>query len=689
MTFTGKRTNRLASEKSPYLLQHATNPVDWYPWCDEAFQKALAENKPVFLSIGYSACHWCHVMAHESFEDSEVATLMNNTFICIKVDREERPDIDAVYMQICHMFTGSGGWPLTIIMTPDKKPFFAATYIPKQSRFGKIGMVDLIPRIRDLWEVRHNDLQQSADDMILLLSEISTARPGEELTSSVLDAAYQQLADSFDSLHGGFGTAPKFPTPHNLLFLLRYHTRRPDSAALSMVETTLQKMRAGGVYDHVGFGFHRYATDPFWLVPHFEKMLYDQALLCMVYTEAYQATGNCLYAATASDIITYVLRDMTSPDGAFYSAEDADSEGEEGRFYLWHTAEIDMILGELDARLFKQLFNVKESGNFSEHVNGHRTGFNILHLTDAGLHKVIADLRVRAMLKKLFRHRAKRIHPHKDDKILTDWNGLMIAALAKAGRVFAKRNYIAAAETAAQWLIKNLLTVDGRLLHRYREHNAGIPGQAADYSFLVWGLIELYQAAFCPGYLIIARDLMEKMLRHFWDEQNGGFFTVADDAEQVLIRQKDVYDGAVPSANSVGMYNLLRLSHLLGNAEYENKAYAIGRLFSHQINIQPAGHIMFLVAYEFAESQPAEIVIVGDEQDEKTRNMLLSINKCFLPHVVVLLKHTDQRGRQIDALCGFTKTMNLLNGQTTAYVCKNFICNTPTIDPDKIISNLR
>jgi uncharacterized protein YyaL (SSP411 family) len=425
--------NRLASEKSPYLLQHAGNPVDWYPWEPEAFEEARRQDKPVFLSIGYSTCHWCHVMGHESFEDPQIGRLMNEAFVSVKVDREERPEIDMLYMTICQMMTGSGGWPLSIIMTPDKQPFFAGTYIPRETRFGLLGMVDLIPRIKEMWATGRPELLSSASQIAATLRQSALSAPGEELDEPILHLAYEQLAGRFDEEHGGFGIAPKFPTAHNLLFLLRYWKRSRQQKALDMVEKTLQAMRRGGMYDHVGFGFHRYSTDQRWLVPHFEKMLYDQALLAVAYVEAFQATGKEEYAQTAQQVLTYVLRDMTSPKGGFYSAEDADSEGEEGKFYLWTYDEIRRTLDVGEAALFVKAFNIEENGNFTDEAAGTKNKRNILHLTQpletisAGLNVPLPELeeRLESARRKLFAHRERRVHPHRDDKVLTDWNGLM------------------------------------------------------------------------------------------------------------------------------------------------------------------------------------------------------------------------------------------------------------------------
>ncbi len=467
--------NRLAKEKSPYLLQHADNPVDWYPWGPEAFQKAARENKPIFLSIGYSTCHWCHVMAHESFQDSKVANLMNDTFVSIKVDREERPDIDMLYMSICQMMTGSGGWPLTIIMTPEKEPFFAGTYIPRETRFGRQGMLELVPSIKEIWETQKSEIMNSAGQIAAVLQNSALQEPGENLDDAILHLAYEQLKEMFDEKYGGFGRAPKFPTPHNLRFLLRHWKRTGNVEALAMVEKTLQAMRCGGVYDQIGFGFHRYSTDRHWLVPHFEKMLYDQALLATAYIEAFQATGKKEYARTAREIFTYVLRDMTAGDGGFYSAEDADSEGKEGKFYLWTYGELNQLLTQEETEFALKVYNVQENGNFSEGVSSNNEEENILHLTKpitesaSELNISVPEFRKRleSVRQKLFASRNKLIHPAKDKKMLTDWNGLMIAALAIGARVLDEPSYADAAERAVAFILANVRASEGQLRHRY------------------------------------------------------------------------------------------------------------------------------------------------------------------------------------------------------------------------------
>ena len=692
-----KHTNRLAKEKSPYLLQHAHNPVDWFAWGDEAFAKARKDDKPVFLSIGYSTCHWCHVMERESFEDPEVAKLLNAAFVCIKVDREERPDIDGVYMTVCQMLTGSGGWPLTIVMTPDRKPFFAATYIPKTSRFGRMGMVELIPRIQEAWKTKRGDVAKSADAIVGHLRNGNNRSAGEALDQTVLDRAAEQLAARFDARHGGFGAAPKFPTPHNLLFLLRYWKRSGDERYLAMVETTLRAMRRGGIYDHVGFGFHRYATDAEWLVPHFEKMLYDQALLAMACTEAFQATGKADYERTAREVLSYVLRDMTAPHGGFYSAEDADSEGVEGKFYLWSVAELRRVLGEEDGELAIAVFNATPEGNFVDEAHRRRTGTNILHLArplpelaaERKLTEAALRSRLEAIRRKLFDVRAKRVRPHKDDKVLTDWNGLMLAALAKAARAFDEPRYAEAARRAADFVLTRLRRPDGRLLHRFRAGEAGIAAYADDYAFLAWGLLELYEATFDVRHLRAARALTDDLLEHFWDEEGGGLFFTADDAEGLLVRQKDSYDGAVPSGNSVAMLVLLRLGRITGRAEYEQRAEAIGLAFAGTVGQAPLAHTQLLVALEFAMGPSYEIVIAGQPDADDTRAMLKALRTHYAPNKVVLLRPSGPGEPAIVRLAPFLKAHRPLGGKATAYVCEGYACKQPTTSEDELLKTLK
>jgi len=627
-------------------------------------------------------------MAHESFENPEVAKLMNETFVSIKVDREERPDIDSVYMTVCQMMTGSGGWPLTIIMTPNKEPFFAATYIPKETRFGRAGMLTLIPRIKELWSTRQAEVLSSATQITASLQNTTAGTPGEDLNEPLLHLAYKQLLERFDEHHGGFGSAPKFPTPHNLLFLLRYWKRTGNEKALNMVEKTLQSMRCGGIYDHVGFGFHRYSTDSEWFVPHFEKMLYDQALLAIAYTEAYQATKKGEYAKTAHEIFTYVMRDMTSPEGVFYSAEDADSEGEEGKFYLWTNDDIQKVLSHEQTDLAVRLFNITADGNFTGEVTGRKTGRNILYLTKSidelasDMSISVPDLRTRIeeVREELFAYREKRIHPHKDDKILTDWNGLMIAALAKGAQVLDEAEYASAARRAADFILKNLRTSKGRLLHRYRDGEATLTAHVDDYAFLVYGLLELYEATFEVYYLKTALRLKEDLIQHFWDYENSGFYFTADDGEKLLVRQKEIYDGAVPSGNSVAMLNLLRLGRITASTDFEEKAAKLGRAFYGNVSQLPSAYTQLMAAADLAIGPSYEVVIAGDLQADDTRQMLNAIRGIFVPNKVVILHPTGQKHPPIDDIVPFIKDHSSIDGKATAYVCLDYNCQLPTKD---------
>jgi len=686
--------NRLAREKSPYLLQHAGNPVDWYPWGEEAFAKARAEDKPIFLSIGYATCHWCHVMEHESFEDPAVAGLMNEAFVCIKVDREERPDIDGIYMTVCQMMTGSGGWPLTVIMTPDRKPFFAGTYFPKESRFGRIGMLDLVPRLQDAWKSQRADILASAGRIVDGLREATLPRPGKSLDEVALGAAYLQLADRFDPQHGGFGHSPKFPGPHDLLFLLRHWKRTGDGQALHMVERTLQAMRRGGIWDHVGLGFHRYSTDREWLLPHFEKMLYDQALIAMACTEAWQATGKPEYETTAREIFTYVLRDMTDPKGGFYTAEDADSEGEEGKFYVWTVEELQQVLGEKEAAFTASVYGVEPGGNYTDEASRRRTGANILHLpkpieelaADTGTTSDDVRNRLDAARRKLFEVREKRVHPLKDDKILVDWNGLMIAALAKAARAFDEPAYEDAAQRCARFLLVHMRREDGRLLHRWRSGEAGIHGHLDDYAFLVWGLIELYETTFDAQWLTAAAELNAVQLEDFLDEDAGGFFFTADNSEDLIARQKEIYDGAVPSGNSVAMLNMLRLSRLTGDPALEAQAARLARSVSSSVAQAPAAYAMLMCAVDFAVGPSFEIVIAGAPDAPDTGTFLTALRQRFLPNKVVLLRPAGP-GADED-LPDYVKDYGPVDGKAAAYVCRTFECQRPVTDAAQMLELL-
>ena len=692
---SGKTANRLIQERSLYLRQHAHNPVSWFPWSEEAFQEAGRTDRPVFLSIGYSTCHWCHVMERESFADEEIARLMNDAFICIKVDREERPDIDAHYMAVCQLLTGGGGWPLTVILTPDKRPFFAGTYFPKESRFGLLGIKDVIGRVAEAWKHRRSDLLSSAGRILAALKESSEVPEGEKLSVDVLEQAESELAGQFDAEFGGFGSAPKFPTPHHLTFLLRQARRKNDEKALAMVEKTLQAMRRGGIFDHLGFGFHRYSTDRSWLVPHFEKMLYDQALLAIAYTEAFQFTGRDEYRRTAEEVLAYVGRDLRSPEGAFTTAEDADSEGEEGKFYVWELGEIEAVLSPSEARLAREVFGLRPEGNFTG-PEGRRSGKNILYLgqppdsAEAGLGISEEELQeqIATIRTKLLGRREQRPHPLKDTKILADWNGLMITALAKAARAFARADYAEAAASAALF-IRDRMTIEGRLHHRSAEGEVTIPAFLDDHAFLIWGLIELYQATFEPGHLSWASKLSEDLIRGFWDEDNGGFFFTSPDLHRDFpLRRKEVYDGALPSGNSVMASNLLRLGRLLGRPEFEARAGRLVEAFSGKITQYPAAYTQFLCGLDFALGPSREVVIAGRTGGPDTLAMLDVLRKMFLPHAVVLFRPTEEDEPEIVKLAPFTAGMRALDDKATAFVCSNYRCARPTAEPDKLRSLL-
>ncbi len=682
-----KKANRLVKEKSPYLLQHAYNPVDWHAWNEEAFDKAKSEDKPVFLSIGYSTCHWCHVMEHECFEDEYVASLMNDVFISIKVDREERPDIDGIYMDVCRLLTGSGGWPLTIIMTPDKKPFFAGTYFPKKSRFGRPGMIELVPQIKQLWQNKRKEIFNSANEIADAVNQSSSKMNKIKIKEDIFKKAFNEFKNNYDPEFGGFGGAPKFPTTHNLIFLLRYWKRENKPEALNMVEQTLYFMRSGGIYDQVGFGFHRYSTDRQWLVPHFEKMLYDQALIAQAYIEAYQATKNNFYKNTAEEILTYVKRDMTSPEGGFYSAEDADSEGVEGKFYLWKFEELKKVLTSDELKLAGKIFCVKENGNVQINGLGEEigSGRNILHLpldplglsdgfeySDNNFMKILNSIRP-----KLFNVRKKRIYPYKDDKILTDWNSLMISTFAKAYRAFGNEEYLLKAENCASFIFKNMKN-GANLFHRFRNGEAAIYALLDDYAFFIAALLDLYESSFKIYYLETAIELNAHISEHFLDKINGGYYFTSDKGELLLTRKKEIYDGAVPSGNSVQMMNLLRLAKITADTSYELIAEGISEAFSEDINKMPSAYTQMLNAVIFAFGPSFEITVAGNINSDKTKLLIDAIREKYIPNKILLLKEPDSD--EIVKISPYTKVHNIIDGKETIYVCKNFICELPVTD---------
>ena len=699
-----KYQNKLVKEKSPYLQQHAYNPVDWYPWGEEAFNKAETENKPIFLSIGYSTCHWCHVMAHESFEDPNVGKLINEVFVPIKVDREERPEIDNIYMGVCQMMTGSGGWPLTIILTPDKKPFFAGTYFPKESQYGRIGLKEIIKNVQLLWNENPQEAIRSADKVVAVLKQVSENVPGGLLSEEVLEETYQALEESFDYEYGGFGMIQKFPSPTNLFFLLRYWKRTLNPNSLNMVITTLNNMYYGGIHDHIGFGFHRYTIEPRWHVPHFEKMLYDQALISMAYLEAFQATGNLTYQNIAEEVFEYVIRDMQSPQGGFYSAEDADSEGVEGKFYLWRKNDIDRLLGE-DAPLICELFNISEEGNFEEESSGKKNGKNILYLENSlndfanakGLE--ISDLLkiVGQSREKLFNHRKNRIHPQKDDKILTDWNGLMIAALAKGFKVVGDKKYLESAKKAADFILNNLYQ-NGRLMHRYKDGESIIDGNLDDYAFLIWGLMELYSATFEIEYLKYAFSLNETLVNHFLDDKSGGFYFTSDNAEEIILRKKESYDSAIPSGNSVQMMNLLKIAHLSEDESLKEIALGIEHNFDQKIRRSPLAHTNMINAIDFRLGPSYNVVMVCSDENQSLKmheKLRSNLSLRYIPNLTILDISQFERKEEhsednIDLKLPFKiseamKAKKPLENKCTFYVCSDKDCKPPLTEIKELL----
>ncbi|MDR3602129.1 MAG: thioredoxin domain-containing protein [Desulfosporosinus sp.] len=695
---TSKEANKLIDEKSPYLLQHAYNPVKWYPWGEEAFALSKKDNKPIFLSIGYSTCHWCHVMERESFENDEVAALLNRYFIAIKVDREERPDVDHLYMAFCQTLTGSGGWPLTIIMTPEKMPFFAGTYFPKTERYGRPGLMELSEQIGTLWQTNEAKLRESADKILaavqsqraipnksaplsspipnLLSLKTNGGSSSEALQSwgePLIAKAYQVLAQSFDARYGGFGQAPKFPTPHTLTFLLRYAKDHPKDKGQEMVRKTLTGMAQGGIYDHVGFGFARYSTDEKWLVPHFEKMLYDNALLATAYLESYQMTHHEEDAQKAKEIFTYVLRDMTSPEGGFYSAEDADAEEIEGKFHVWTPEEIETLLGKDTAAMYCAVYDITPEGNFE--------GKNIPNRILGTLGKIARDnpmdmadvlQALESARQTLFTAREKRIHPHKDDKILTAWNGLMIAALAKGAQILGSNAYLEAAENAANFVLTHLQRSDGRLLARYREGDAAYPGYLDDYAFFISGLLELYSACGKPHYLQMALQLQNELERIFLDEEGGGYYLTGSDAEELLFRPKETYDGALPAGNSITALNLLRLARLTGDERWERKAEQQLLAFRTVLEAHPSGYTAFLQALQFALHPSQELILAGSLDALELPEMRQIFFSAFRPYASVLYQEGS-----LTEVVPWLQTYPLESGHVTAYLCQNFTCQRP------------
>ena len=665
-----KYTNHLISEKSPYLLQHAHNPVNWYPWGTKAFEAAKREDKPVFLSIGYSTCHWCHVMEHESFEDEQTAEILNADFISIKVDREERPDIDSVYMSVCQAITGSGGWPMTIIMTPEQKPFFAGTYLPKSSRYKMTGLDDLLFKIAELWRNDRKSLSESAEKISAHFSKtFQNKTAGEMPSKELIFAGANALKRSFDNKNGGFGNAPKFPTPHNLLLLMKYSQAENDIDALRTVETTLIQMYRGGIFDHVGGGFSRYSTDEKWLVPHFEKMLYDNALLTVAYTEAFRITGNNLYKTVAERTIGYVLSELTHDNGGFFCGQDADSDGIEGKYYVFSPDEIKSVLGETDGEFFCKHFNITEIGNFE--------GKSIPNLLKNENFEQ-ADNHIDKFCKKLYDYRINRTKLHKDDKILVSWNALMISALASAYGAFGEEKYLDAAKKACQFIEKNLADKDDRLMVRWRDGEAAGNGTIDDYAFYAWALTEMYRVTFNIEYLNRACAISKIMCDRFFDEESGGFYLYSDDGEQLISRPKELFDNAIPSGNSAAAYVLQKLFSLTAENFWrekldkqmsflvsESKAYSMGFSFSL--------YAMINVLY----SQENLVCVSAESGIEK--KILSYLKERKKSDVDVIIK-TPKNASELKNLASFTSEYPILENGTMYYLCRNGVCLAPVND---------
>ncbi len=703
---THKFTNRLVHSKSPYLLQHAHNPVDWHEWGEEAFAKARKENKLIFLSVGYSTCHWCHVMERESFENEGIAKIMNEHFVCIKVDREERPDVDRVYMTFVQATTGSGGWPMSVWLTPDLKPFFGGTYFPPEDKFGRRGFPSILKTIAQAWQSDREKIIASSTEVTRRLQEYTQVKGSGAggLEQAWLDKTYAQIKSSYEPRHGGFGGAPKFPRPVSLNFMLRYHARTGAKDALDMSLFTLRKMAEGGMHDHLGGGFHRYSVDDRWHVPHFEKMLYDQAQLVGSYLDAYQITHDKFYADVARDILAYVQRDLTGEHGQFYSAEDADSplpdnpaDHAEGAFYVWEDKAIAEVVGNEAADIFDYYYGVERGGNVREDPHGEFPNKNVLivsHTVEETAKKFgMTPDQVRATLaesrKKLFDIRSKRPRPHLDDKTLTAWNGLMISAFARAHQVLDEPQYLAAAEKAAAF-IKSELYDDktGKLSRRHREGQVAFDGYVDDYAFLIQGLLDLYEASFKIEYLQWALDLQKKQNELFWDKEHAGFFSTTGTDASILLRMKEDYDGAEPSPNSVAVLNLLRLAEMLDQKEFRGMAEKTLAAFGPRLAQAPSAMPQMMVAFEFHLAKPKQIIIAGKPDAADAQAMLRAVHQPFIPNKILLLADGGKGQVFLGQQLEFIKAVKALEGKATAYVCENYVCQLPTTDVATMKSQL-
>jgi uncharacterized protein len=693
------KPNRLIREKSPYLLQHAHNPVDWFPWGEEAFAKAREENRPIFLSIGYSTCHWCHVMEHESFENPKIAEILNRHFVSIKVDREERPDVDRVYMLFVQSTTGSGGWPMSVFLTPELQPFLGGTYFPPEDRYGRSGFSTLLERLAGIWQQHQDRVVNQGQQFTNALNDALTkkvSQPADALRAEWLDTAYRQIGSGFDPEEGGFGPAPKFPRPAVFHFLLRYWSRTGSAAALDMSLFTLRKMAAGGMYDQLGGGFHRYSVDERWHVPHFEKMLYDQAQLVSIYTEAYQITGETLFAQIVDETLGYLIRDLAAAEGGFYSAEDADSlpspaasEKKEGAFYVWTDSEINAILSPDESLVFRRSYGVEKAGNVRADSDPQRelSGQNVLFgqndtelvakLTERSqseVEKLLASAR-----EKLFRTRSQRPRPHLDDKIITAWNGLLLSALGRAYQVFRNPIYLQNAQKTAGFLRSQLYS--GRLVRSYRQGPSTVPGFAEDYAFLIQGLLDLYGANFDYQWLQWAIELQSEFDKRFADP-TGGYFNTEGSAADILFRLKDDHDGAEPSANSVAAMNLIRLSRILGRADFESTARNVITSFREMLDRHPAAMPQMLSAADALLADPLQIVIAT--RDPADDPLLRIAQAAYQPRRILLLAGEQGLAREVPEL----RDMDLIDGRSAAYVCRNFVCELPITDPEALAEKL-
>ena len=676
-----KHTNRLIHETSPYLLQHAHNPVDWHPWGEEAFQKAKRENKPVLLSIGYSACHWCHVMERESFENEEIAALMNELFVNIKVDREERPDLDEIYMNAVQMMTGRGGWPMTMFLTPEGKPFYGGTYFPPEDRYNVPGFPKILQGVANAFYKQPQDIENSVSQILARLQSMSrSAESAGPFDPDIIIRGAEQLAQAHDSEHGGFGRAPKFPNAGVYELFLRAFHQSKNPRFLDTITYTLTKMAQGGIYDHLGGGFHRYSVDEKWLVPHFEKMLYDNAQLVRVYAQVYQITGEPQFKRVVEETVDYLLREMLQPQGGFYSTQDADSEGEEGKFFVWTPQEVSRILGEDAAEIFCRIYDVSEQGNFEDK--------NILHpiltLEQASKYFNRGVDEIAALLgeakAKLFAEREKRIKPFRDEKVITAWNGLALSGLAEAIKISGNQEYRRAATRTVEFIFSKLFR-DGHLLHTYRDGVAKILGYLDDYAFLAVGLLDLFEATLDRSLLAKTIELTDILISEFWDDDDGAFFYTGKSHEQLISRAKPAFDASIPSGNSMAAQLLLRLYHYTSREVYLKKAETILRSYHDAMAAQPFGLAHMLSALDFYLRKPKEIVIVGEPDDPRTREILEGVHSTYLPNSTLQLVRPDEK---IDEIAPLLKGKSQIGGQVTGYVCHNFTCSAPVTTWDDL-----